>query len=253
MPVDPLNEEKTKKRKKQKRSTLAPPSTQIEPITSVKTSLNPDYSMVSQTATIPHHTSTTQSLTNLEQISLDMNGTSSKPFNHLHQALDDQTPSSIVPKKQSKRHSARTKAPKQSRRRKTSKSRTRKERQSRSQPPSKKLLHLRPSQQASSQTKRSALRTPTSAYASEHLHSRTVSQQESLTSQDVLNPKHIKSKINRIESEIFLPPVFQSNPGHLSSSLYRMLSSTSSNFSSSISSSSSVGKDSMASHSQAWR
>lgn len=253
MPGDPLNGEKTKKRKKQKGPPRAPPSAQIEPITSVE---NEDYTQfattVNQTATISnHHTSTTQSLTNLDQISLVMNGTSSKHFNVPHQASDD--PSSMVQKKQSKRHRSRTKPPKQSRRKKTSKSRTRKERQSKTQPPSKKLLHLRPSQQSSSPTKRSALRTPATPYASKHLRSRAVSQQESLTSQEVLNSKHvIKSKVNRSEREFSLPPVFQHSPAHLSSSLHRLLSSTSSNFSSSISSSSSIEKDSMVSHSRIW-
>ncbi|KAI7811242.1 putative methyltransferase NSUN7 [Triplophysa rosa] len=255
MSLDPLNGEKPKKRKKQKGPPLA--SSQNEPITSVETNLNPDYTQlvttVSRTATIPHHTSATQSPTNLDPISLVMDGTSSKQFNVPHQASNDPTPYSIVPKKQTKRHRPRTKAPKQSRREKTSKSRTRKEHQSRTQPTSKKLLQLRPSQQTSL-TNRSALRTPATPYASKHLHSRAASQQDSLSSQEVLNSKHvIKSKVNRLETEFSLPPVFQHSPPHLSSSFHRLLSSTSSNFSSSISSSSSIEKDSMVSHSRIWR
>lgn len=255
MSLDPLNGEKPKKRKKQKGPPLA--STQNEPSTSVETNLNPDYTQLvttdSQTATIPHHTYATQSTTNLDQISLVMDGTSNKHFNVPRQASDDATPSSIVQKKQTKRHRPRTKAPKQSRRKNTSKPLTRKEHHSRTQPISKKLLDLRPSQQTSP-TNGSAPRNPPTLYASKHLHSRTASQQDSLSSQEVLNSKHvIKSKVNRLEREFSLPPVFQQSPAHLSSSLHRLLSSTSSNFSSSISSSSSIEKDSMVSHSQIWR
>ncbi|XP_056589704.1 putative methyltransferase NSUN7 [Triplophysa dalaica] len=247
MSLDPLSGEKPKKRKKQKGPPLA--STQNEPSTSVETNLNPDYTQlvttVSQTATI-------QSTTNLDQISLVMDGTSNKHFNVPRQASDDPTPSSIVQKKQTKRHRPCTKAPKQSRRKNTSKPLTRKEHQSRTQPTSKKLLELRTSQQTS--TNGSALRNPPTLHASKHLHSRTASQQDSLSSQEVLNSKHvIKSKLNRLEREFSLPPVFQQSPAHLSSSLHRLLSSTSSNFSSSISSSSSIEKDSMVSHSQIWR
>nr|XP_055061517.1 putative methyltransferase NSUN7 [Misgurnus anguillicaudatus] len=259
MPPDPLNGEKQKKRKKQKDSSLAPPSfSLIKSITPVKTSLSPEYDIltasVRQTETIQNHTSLNHSP--IDQISV-MDGTfsSTKPSNVQYQASNEITQYPPVQKNQSKPQKPHTKAPKQSRRKKTSKSHTNKERQSRThQPSSKKLLHLRPSQHTTappkptSQTKSTALRTPASTY------SRAVSQESLISLQEVLNPKQevIASKVVKLEKEFSLPPVSQLSRTHLSSSFHRMYSSTS-NFSTPLSSTSSIGNstDSMVSHSRA--
>lgn len=274
MPPDPLNEGKPKKRKKQKGSTsIVPPSSLIEPPASVMISPSPPAVSVSQTAAAPKHTSRvlTDSSTILlskrvgfhtplskSQTSTFMDATFSTT-NHFSVLDPSDNQSSIVRKKRPKGHKPQAKVAKQSGRKKRSKSHTRKERQSRSRPPRKRLLHLRPSQHATvnsikptpPQTKPAAIRTPASPYRSRHLHSRATSQRESVKPKTEM----IKSeacKPYREETrprELSLPPVYPLSPSHLSSSPY------SSNFSSSLSSSSSIakGRDSIILRSQTWR
>lgn len=260
LPPDPVNGEKLKKRKKQKGSKpILPPSSQIEPLTSVMISQSPPaddvliYTII-QTADDSNHTSRVlnDSSTILDhassQKSAVMDATSSTT-NHssvLDHSSNNTKQPSVVQKKRPKGHKPRVKVAKQSKRKK-SKSRTRKERQSRSRPPRKKLLPLRPSQHTTitsikptpPQSKPAAIRTPLSPHRFRHL-----SQRES-----------VKPKMEMIKSEAFkldreenlsrefsLPPVYPLSPSHPSSSPYRLYSSMSSNFSSSLSSSSSIAK-----------
>ncbi|XP_018949796.1 putative methyltransferase NSUN7 [Cyprinus carpio] len=260
LPPDPVNGEKLKKRKKQKGSKpILPPSSQIEPLTSVMISQSPPaddvliYTII-QTADDSNHTSRVlnDSSTILDhassQKSAVMDATSSTT-NHssvLNHSSNNTKQPSVVQKKRPKGHKPRVKVAKQSKRKK-SKSRTRKERQSRSRPPRKKLLPLRPSQHTTitsikptpPQSKPAAIRTPLSLHRFRHL-----SQRES-----------VKPKMEMIKSEAFkldreenlsrefsLPPVYPLSPSHPSSSPYRLYSSMSSNFSSSLSSSSSIAK-----------
>ncbi|XP_026059780.1 putative methyltransferase NSUN7 [Carassius auratus] len=246
LPPDPMNGEKPKKRKKLKGSKpILPPSSLIEPPASV---------MISQTADDSNHTSIVlnDSSTILDHASSQkaavMDATSSTT-NHssvLDHSSNNRNQPSVVQKKRPKGHKPRAKITKQSKRKK-SKSRTRKERQSRSRPLRKKLLHLRPSQHTTitsikptpPQSKPPATRTPVSPHRFRHL-----SQRESVKPKKEM----IKSeafKLDREENrsrEFSLPPVYPLSPSHPSSSPYRLYSSVSSNFSSSLSSSSSIAK-----------
>ncbi|XP_077060689.1 putative methyltransferase NSUN7 [Siphateles boraxobius] len=268
-PPDPLNGEKTKKRKKQKGSTsVVPPSSLIEPPASVMISLSPP--AVSQTAAAPKHTSRvlTDSSTILDHTSLTksqtstfMDATFSIP-NHLSVLDPSDNQSSVVRKKRPKGHKPPAKVAKQSGRKKRSKSHTRTERQSRSRPPRKRPLHLRPSQHATvnsikptpPQTKPAAIRTPASPYRSRHLHSRATSQRESVKpKKEMIKSESCEPYREETRSrELSLPPVYPLSPSHLSSFPY---SSNSSNFSSSLSSSSSIakGRGSIILRSQTWR
>ncbi|XDV14860.1 hypothetical protein PO909_015036 [Leuciscus waleckii] len=257
-PPDPLNGEKPKKRKKQKGSTsIVPPSSLIEPPASM-ISPSPPAVSVSQTAAAPKHTSRvlTDSSTILDHTPLSKSQTSTFmdatfSTNHLNVLDPSDNQSSVVRKKRPKGHKAQAKVAKQSGRKKRSKSHTRKERQSRSRPPRKRLLHLRPSQHATvnsikptpPQTKPAAIRTPLSPY-----RSRATSQRESVQPKtEMIKSEACKPYREETRSrELSLPPVY---PSHLSSSPY------SSNFSSSLSSSSSIakGRDSIILRSQTWR
>ncbi|XP_056112867.1 putative methyltransferase NSUN7 [Rhinichthys klamathensis goyatoka] len=267
-PPDPLNGEKPKKRKKQKGSTsIVPPSSLIEPPASVMISLSPPAVSVSQTAAAPKHTSRvlTDSSTILDHTSLTKSQTSTfmdatfSTTNHLSLLDPSDNQSSVVLKKRPKGHKPQAKVAKQSGRKKRSKSHTRKERQSRSRPPRKRLLHLRPSQHATvnsikptpPQTKPAAIRTPASPYRSRHLHSRATSQRESVKPEkEMVKSEACEPYREETRSrELSLPHVYPLSPSHLSSSPY------SSNFSSSLSSSSSIakGRDSIILRSQTWR
>lgn len=268
MPPDPLNEEKPKKRKKQKGSTLIlPPSSLIEPPASMMISPCPPADSVltdtvSQTAAAPKHTSVLlndistiidHTSVSKSQTSTFMDATFSTTnhFSVLDPLDDDKKKSFVVRKKRPKGQKPQAKVAKQSRRKKTSKSHARKERPSRSQPPRKKLLHLRPSHNAVNsikptppQTKPAAIRTPASPSRSRHLHSRATSQRESVKpKKEMIKSEAGKPYGEEIRSrELSLPPVYPLSPSRLSSSPYRLYSSNSSNFSRSLSSSSSIAK-----------
>ncbi|XP_051558204.1 putative methyltransferase NSUN7 [Myxocyprinus asiaticus] len=271
LPPDPLNEEKQKdkKRKKQKGVPPAlPPSSLTEHSASLMTSMSPPDDSVLKYATINLNNSSTilqlSSAVKSQRLSV-MDGKSiiTNHSNDPNQASNIKNLSSTIQKKQSNGHRPRGKVAGQSRTKKASKSRSHKERQ-RSRPPRKRLPHLRPSQHATvyfirptpPQTKPVALKAPVTPYEYRHLQSRGRSQQE------VINPKQedVKSETCRserkgIQSRDFtLPPIHQLSPSHHSSSLHRLYSS-SSNFFTSISSSSSIakGRNSTVSISRSWR
>lgn len=246
LPPDPVNGEKPKKRKKQKGSKpILPPSSLIEPPASVIGDSNHTSRVLNDSSTILDDAS--------GQKSAVMDATSSTT-NHssvLDHSSNNKNQPSVVQKKRPKGHKPRAKVAKQSKRKK-SKSRTHKEHQSKSRTPRKKLLHLRPSQHTTitsikptpPQSKPAAVRTPVSPHRSRHLHSRAASQRESVKpKQEMIKSEAFKLDREEIRSrELSLPPVYPLSPSHLSSSPYRLYSSMSSNFSSSLSSSSSIAK-----------
>ncbi len=265
LPPDPVNGEKPKKRKKQKGSKpILPPSSLIEPPASVMISRSPPadgvltYTII-QPADDSNHTSRVlnDSSTILDHASshksavIDATSSTTNHSSVLDHSSNNKNQPSVVQKKQPKGHKPRAKVAKQSKRKK-SKSRINKERQSRSRPPRKKLLHLRPSQHTTitsikptpPQSKPAAFRTPVSPHRSRHLHSRAASQRESVKpKKEMIKSEAFKLDREEIRSrELSLPPVYPLSPSHLSSSPYRLYSSMSSNFSSGLSSSSSIAK-----------
>ncbi|KAI2668616.1 hypothetical protein H4Q32_005373 [Labeo rohita] len=272
MPPDPLSREKPKKRRKQKGPTpILPPFSLIEPPAPVMISRSPpaDSVLISQTEDASKHTSRilNDSSTILDHILsqkstiMDTTSSTTNHSNVLDQSLQNKP--SVVQKKRPKGHKPQAKVAKQSKKKK-SKSRTRKERQGRSRPPRKRLLHLRPTQNTTitsikptpPQSKPATSRTPVSPNRSRHLHSRAASQRESVKpKKGMIKLGTFKPDREEIQSREFsLPPVYPLSPSHLSSTPYRLYSSMSSNFSSSISSSSSIakGRDSIVLDSQTW-
>ncbi|XP_073698757.1 putative methyltransferase NSUN7 [Garra rufa] len=276
LPPDPLSREKPKKRKKQKGSTpILPPSSLIELPASVMISRSPpaDDALISQTADNSKHTFRllNDSSTILDHTSsqkstiMDATSSTTNHSNVLDHSSNNKNQPSVVQRKRPKGHKPQAKVAKQSRKKKSKKSHTRKERQSRSRPPRKRLLHLRPSQNTiitsikptPPQSKSAAIRTPVSPNRSRHLHSRATSQRESVKlKKGMIKSEAFKPDREEIRSREFsLPPVYPLSPSHPSSSPYRLFSSMSSNFSSSLSSSSSIakGRDSVVIYSQTWR
>ncbi len=256
LPPDAENREKPKKKKKLKGSKpILPPSSLIEPPASVMISQSPPadgvltYNII-QTEDDSNHTSRVlnDSSTVLDHAPKPVVDATSSTTNHpsvLDHSSNNKNQPSVVQKKRPKGHKPRVKAAKQSKRK--SKSHTNKEHQSRSRPPRKKLLHLRPSQHT---TITSIKPTPpqskptVSPHRSRHLHSRAASQRESVKPQKEM-AKSEAFKLDREEirsREFSLPPVYPLSPSHLSSSPYQLYSSVPSNFSSSLSSSSSIAK-----------
>ncbi|XP_043103799.1 putative methyltransferase NSUN7 [Puntigrus tetrazona] len=255
LPPDPETGEKAKKRKKQKAPKL-PPSSLIEPSSSLMISQSPPAEDVLQTADDSSHTSRVlnDSSTILDHDSslnsalVDATSSTTNPSSFVDPSSNNKIQPSVVQKKRPTGHKPRAKVAKQSSRKK-SKSRTRKERQSRSRPPRKKLLHLRPSQHTTitsikptpPQSNPASSRTPVSSHRSRQLHSRgsVKPKKETSKSEDFkLNREEIQSR------EFSLPPVHPLSSTHLSSSHYRLHSSVSSALSNSISSSSSIARDS---------
>ncbi|KAL1282515.1 hypothetical protein QQF64_001318 [Cirrhinus molitorella] len=272
LPPGPLSGEKPKKRRKQKGSTpVLPPSSLIELPASVMISRSPpaDDVHISQTADSSKHTFRilNDSSTFLDHTSsqkstiMDTTSSTTNHANVVDHSSSNKNQTSVVQRKKPKGHKPQAKVAKQSRKKKSKKSRTHKERQSRSRPPRKRLLHLRPSQNTNitsikptpPQSKPAAIRTPVSPNRSRHLHSRAASQRESVKPKKGMIKSPDREKIQ--SREFSLPPVYPLSPSHPSSSPYRLYSSMSSNFSSSLSSSSSIAKgtDSVVLYTQTWR